>query len=245
MSPKIIPARIMAIPASTSSRRALSGAKDLKGSCAVAAVNDSGAAIQTFASLFRHNRSHFDLDSRFTLDEARDFNHGHRRVVPPNNFAVSCADLLRRVEILLLVHHIPGHASDVFRLGVRLRENFNDIVEGLPHLSGKVPGVELRMRVPPDHAAQEDHAPLRHHAIGVPFGTSPVRWLQKFHSLRHLLPATRANRPQAGIKNRAILARKSSGIGNDLWLLRSVNTRTTFPRTRSTLSGPESEISAP
>src|SRR5262249_16508082 len=88
-----------------------------------------------------------------------------------------------RPPILIHVDDVPGHAHDVLRSRAALGQNSDDVLQCLPRLRDEACGEPL-VRVPSDHATDEDHFALRLHAVGIAFRLRPPGRLQYPSPLR-------------------------------------------------------------
>src|SRR6478672_2988313 len=128
-----------------------------------------------------NHRGRFDLQLRPILDQRRDLDGRHRRIMAAEHVTIHAAKRVRMLQIFALVDHVPRHAHDVLGSRARFGEHVDDILQRAVRLSDEFVGLELLLRVPADLAADDDQRAARRDAVRVAFRRRPSGWLKYFH----------------------------------------------------------------
>src|SRR5512138_3350638 len=128
-------------------------------------------------------RRRFQLDLPGMVEEIRDEDHRHHRIVPAHQPAPDLAQLRPRRQIGRLVAAVGGEAADVLRPRAGLGEDGDDVLQRLLELRREALGLEHLLGVPADLAGDENQSAIGFDSIRVADGRLPALRMQDSHSV--------------------------------------------------------------
>src|SRR5258708_9638068 len=101
--------------------------------------------------------------------------------MPPHDLPVGNTDFLQRIQVFLLVEHVPRQPDDVLGLAVRFFQYGNYVEKRLAKLAGKAFCLPFALPGPADLPCNEDQAAPAGNPVGKSLLPRPPRWLQYPH----------------------------------------------------------------
>src|ERR1700694_2275190 len=133
--------------------------------------------------LLEDHCSRLELDLSGRVEQVRDEDHAHRRIVPAHEPFPDAAELGPRREVGRLVAAVGRHAADMLRAAARFGEHRKRVLERLLELLRDLFRMKPLRGIPSDLTGDEHQPPgRRFDAVRVADRRRPARRMQRLHS---------------------------------------------------------------